>query len=42
MGGRAVPVFRAGWFGMNPEGVMIYLADQVDPAREAMLPTAPG
>jgi hypothetical protein len=35
------PKLVAAEFGMNPEGVMIYLADQVDPGREAVLPTAP-
>jgi hypothetical protein len=27
------PKLVAAAFGMNPEGVMIYLADHVDPAR---------
>jgi len=33
------PKLVAAAFGMNPEGVMIYLADHVDPGR---LPTGPG
>jgi hypothetical protein len=32
------PKLVAAAFGMNPEGVMIYLADRVDPALETALP----
>jgi hypothetical protein len=34
------PKLVAAPFGMNPEGVMIYLANHVDPSREAALPTS--
>ncbi|WP_207939085.1 tyrosine-type recombinase/integrase [Actinomadura darangshiensis] len=32
------PKLVAAAFGMSPEGVMIYLADHIDPTREAALP----
>ncbi|MFD8812435.1 hypothetical protein ACFV23_13375 [Streptomyces sp. NPDC059627] len=34
-----VPNLVAAAFGMDREGVMIYLADRVDPGRERDLPT---
>lgn len=35
------PELVAAAFGMNPEAVMFYLADHVDPGREDRLPAAP-